>query len=363
MSVVYQAADAVDFQQIRRVLVVKLRHHGDVLLSSPVFQILKARYPHLEIDALVYHDTREMLSEHPAIHQLHTIDRAWKKQGVKAQLGHELALLKTLKAQKYDLLIHLTESNRGALLARYLKPRYAVVRRYATRRSRFWKNSFSHHYSSPGGGRRHTVEMHLDALRRLGLQPSQQERRLVLEAGEVARQRVKTLLLEQGVEGDYIHIHPASRWLFKCWPEEAFARLLDDLQKHQLPLVLSAAPSEHELEMVKDICEQTNSRPISLAGQLSLKELSALVEGARLFVGVDSVPMHIAAALQTPTVALFGPSGDKEWGPWMVPHRIMTSDHSCRPCGQDGCGNGKVSDCLVRIGAADVAAACDELLS
>jgi heptosyltransferase-3 len=80
-----------------------------------------------------------------------------------------------------------------------------------------------------------------------------------------------------------------------------------------------------------------------------------LTAQARIFVGVDSAPMHIAAAMGTPTLALFGPSGEHEWGPWMVRHRVVVSHvHPCRPCGIDGCGGGKVSECLTTLPVADV---------
>ena len=101
-----------------------------------------------------------------------------------------------------------------------------------------------------------------------------------------------------------------------------------------------------------------------LCGQLSLAELAALIGHARLFVGVDSAPMHMAAAMGTPVVALFGPSGDAEWGPWQVPHRVVASDaHRCRPCGNDGCGGSKRSDCLMTLPPARVAAAVADLLA
>jgi heptosyltransferase-3 len=73
--------DAVNLASVHRILVVKLRHHGDVLLSSPVFGVLRNRAPHAQIDALVYADTRDMLEGHPAIDRLHLIDRAWKRAG------------------------------------------------------------------------------------------------------------------------------------------------------------------------------------------------------------------------------------------------------------------------------------------
>ena len=120
--------------------------------------------------------------------------------------------------------------------------------------------------------------------------------------------------------------------------------------------------------MIDDILGRV-AQPVAanLSGQLSLKELAALTARARVFIGVDSAPMHIAAAVGTPAVAIFGPSGADLWGPWGVPrsgrHRVVASDeYSCRPCGLDGCGGGKVSDCLVTLEVARVWAAASELL-
>ena len=108
---------------------------------------------------------------------------------------------------------------------------------------------------------------------------------------------------------------------------------------------------------------KTGTRPLVLAGKLQIKELGALTARARLFVGVDSMPMHLAAAMGTPAVVLFGPSGEDEWRPWRVKHRVVTSTHPCRPCGNDGCGGGKVSECLTTLGVDEVYAAVQELLA
>ena len=106
--------DRIDLSSVRRILVVKLRHHGDVLLASPVFSVLKAHAPHVEIDALVYADTRDMLTLHPAITEVLCIDRQWKTQGTSQRLSAEWSLFSRLKSGRYDLLIHLTEHPRGA---------------------------------------------------------------------------------------------------------------------------------------------------------------------------------------------------------------------------------------------------------
>lgn len=364
-------ADAIDLAQVRRALVIKLRHHGDVLLTSPVFQVLRNHAPHIETDALVYHDTREMLTGHPAIANVFTIDRAWKRMNPFRQAANELALFRSLRARDYDLVIHLTEHPRGAWLTRLLRPRWSVAQRAqginAGRDSRLWKNSFTHTFPSPRATFRHTVESNLDALRRLGIYPHDSEKKLVLVPGEEAEARVDALMARHNVVARrFIHIHPTSRWFFKTWPADKFAELILEIGKSGERVVLTAAPTADEREMIAAIKRKLKAPVVDLTGSLSLKELAALTARARAFVGVDSAPMHMAAAMQTPTVALFGPSGEAHWGPWGVKHRIVASvdpRHTCRPCGNDGCGGSKVSECLVELPVSQVQAALNDLLA
>lgn len=356
-------ADAIEPAQLRRALVIKLRHHGDVLLASPVLSSLKAAAPECEIDALVFADTAAMLEGHPDLAQLHRIGRDWKNLGPLAQLRHEWALLKTLRARGYDLVIHLTDHPRGAWLTRLLSPRWSVAPQRAGK-AKWWKNSFSHLYRTVGGGRRHTVDTHLDALRRLGIQPEPAARVLQMVPGAEAEERVDALLAQYELQaGQFIQLHPASRWFFKCWPASLNAQLLQALAARGEKIVLTAAPDVREQQMVDAIIHEAGVPVVNLAGQFTLRELAALTARAKLFVGVDSAPMHIAAAVGTPCVALFGPSGDKEWGPWGVRSEVVTSSHSCRPCGQDGCGGGKVSECLYAIGVQQVLNAIDRVLA
>ena len=355
--------DAVDLSQVKRALVVKLRHHGDVLLSSPVFSILKARAPHIEIDALVYADTRDMLALHPAISQLHAVDRGWKESGLLTQASAEWALWQQLKARRYNLLIHLTEHRRGMWLAKTLKPRIRVAPQFRNQDA-MWQESFTHFYKLvERGNSSHTVESNLDALRRIGIQPAEDEKALLLIDGAEASTRVDALLAQHGLAAGYVHIHPTSRWLFKTWPADRVAQLIDALQADGRRVVLTAGPAQKESMVVERILGLCATPPLSLAGQLSLKEVASVARRAALFVGVDSAPMHIAASQGIPTVALFGPSGEIEWGPWKTVHRIVVSSvHPCRPCGQDGCGGSKVSECLTTLPVARVLDAVRALL-
>jgi len=357
---------------LRRALVIKLRHHGDVLLATPVLSMLKRLAPQCEVDALVYADTAPMLEGHPALSQLHRIDRNWKLQGVVSQAAAEWKLMSGLRARHYDLVVHLSVHTRGAWMVRLLRPRWSVAPRS---RDGFWANSFTHFYPAQSDPLRHTVDTNLDSLRAFGLEPTTADLRVTLVPGAKAEARVAELLAQHGLPpGGFVHVHPASRWAFKCWPADRVAALCDAMAAKGRPIVLSSAPDAHEKALIADVCaarDKIGASPaatVDLSGQLSLKELAALTAKARLFVGVDSAPMHIAAAMGTPVVAIFGPSGDREWGPWgefrKNRHRVVASNtHPCRPCGMAGCNDSKVSDCLTTLPVSQVLAACEELLA
>jgi heptosyltransferase III len=355
--------DVVNFELVKRVLVIKLRHHGDVLLTTPVINALRAAAAHIEIDALVYSDTAAMLQGHPALAHIHGVDREWRRRGLATQLRAEWRLFRALDARSYDLIVHLTEAGRGAWLSRALRPRYAVARK----RAAFgWTKSFTHLYSLPTHALRHTVEKDLDALRRIGLQPAPTARHLTMVPSQEALERVAALFAAAGLAAP-IHVHPTSRWMFKSWPADRMAQLLTALAQRGESIVLTAAPSANERALVARVLELVpaacRNRIHDLSGQLSLPELAAVSRAAKLFIGVDSAPMHIAASQGTPIVALFGPSGEAEWGPWLVAHRIVTTDHPCRPCGQDGCGGGKLSECLTALPVDRVLTAVDAFLT
>lgn len=216
-----------------RVLIVKLRHHGDVLLTSPVFTVLKKNWPNVEVDALVYDDTQAMLTSHPHIDQVHTIGRNWRKKGWFEQFRLYRTLLATLKGRQYDVLINLTEHWHGARLARRLKPRVSVGfkpdKRSGLARRR-WVKSFTTLYPAIQDNSRHMVEVNLDALRRIGIHPqSDEDKHTLFVPGDAAEASVAEKLAGFGLTSkSYILVHPTSRWMFKAWDINKLAATIDN---------------------------------------------------------------------------------------------------------------------------------------
>lgn len=334
-----------DLTKVKKALVIKLRHHGDVLLTSPVFSNLQAAMPSAEIDAMVYSDTAPMLDGHPAIHAFLMYDRGWKKLGFFRRLIEELKLLRKIRRQNYDLVINLTEGDRGAIAAA-ISGASIRVGLDPEKNGFAGKRKIYTHIVKVCKTPRHTVEKSLDAIRRIGIFPTPEERDLYFHIPEESRQKAAEL-----VEGktDFYLIHPVSRWRFKCWPTASVIQLIQALQARGETVVMTASRDQHEMAMADEIVQATPG-VINLAGKTSLKELGALIDRSKTLICVDSVPLHMASALKSKVVVLFGPTSEINWGPWQNPNaRVVAQNLPCRPCLMDGCGGSKMSDCLATL--------------
>lgn len=315
----------------KRILVIKLRHHGDMLLTTPVINTLKENWPQAEVDVLLYQETIEILSANPGIAQLMSIDRQWKKQGATKHLKHEWQLLQQLRDRQYDVVINLADQWRSAIAARWTGAKIRLGFDFPKRRGTLWRICHTQLASVEGHGKLHTVEQNLSILDPLNdLKTSDQ---VTMSYSAQDWQHVETLLQQQNVLRNFIVVQPTSRWFFKCWTEAKMAATITALQADGHTLILTSGPDKRELKMVATILASSpQEHVISLAGQLTLRQLAALIDHARLFIGVDSVPMHMAAALNTPCIALFGPSKLALWHPWQAQGKtIWAGDYGSLP--------------------------------
>ncbi len=311
---------------IQRILVIKLRHFGDVLLTTPLLSTLKANYPQAKIDVLLYGGTQEMLRENTTVNHAFIVDRGLKHAGLTAQISGEKALFNALKAQHYDLILNLSDQWRAAAYCRLLKPGFSIGFHYPKRDTWLWRYCHSTLVDIPRAAERHTVLNNLDILEPLQLTDIITD--VTMSYGPQDIERVKQLCQQRNIS-DYILIQPSARWKFKTWASESFSQLINHLTEQGETVLLTGGKDQAELDYIAEIiagCAQPE-QVINLSGLLALPELAVLIDNAKLFIGVDSVAMHMAAALQTPAVVLFGPSNLNQWHPWQAPHTLLWAGH------------------------------------
>jgi len=347
----------------KKILIMKFRNIGDVLLTTPLIKNLKLNYPDALIDIAVNKGTQEMVTLNPNINEVLIYDREYIKSLSSFQrIIVEIKFAWKIRKNKYDIVINTTKGDRGAQIA--LLSGADIKIGYKSGKNFLTQNVFD--YLLPNQGLRHTLEMDLDALRVLNL-PIREKKSEIFWSDE-DKQKVDLLLNQENLNRlSFIHIHAVSRWMFKCINDQTMATIIDYCQEQlEVKVVLTAAPVKQELEKLESILSLSKSEPLNFAGKLTLKQTAYLNSAAKFFIGVDTAIMHISAANNIPALAFFGPSGADHWGPWdndlmeseyttrrgyrtMGKHRVIQENWDCVPCGKDGCEGSKISDCLMKL--------------
>lgn len=349
------------FSSPKRILLIKLRHHGDVLLCTPVARVLKQRFPGAEIDMLVYAETESMLSGNPDIATVHVLHRS--KKGVRRP-GSILRLAAALFVRSYDWVFHLSDQWQGALLAKCSGAPVRVGIDYPKRKNRYWRACFSALAPLAASNSIHTVEQNLRVLAPLEIDVEAAECRCVPPIREEDREAIMQLLQEKGVTQPFVVVHPVARWPFKCWEDERFGAVIQSLANEGWPVLLTCSPDLGEIQVLRAIQQHVDSpRVEALEGVLTIGQLAALIERCQLFIGVDSMPMHLAAACGKKTVALFGPSKINEWRPWQTPQRLLSAADYGSVIDPDSVDTRTNERFLKNIPIADVLLAARELLA
>ncbi|MGB0720830.1 MAG: putative lipopolysaccharide heptosyltransferase III [Gammaproteobacteria bacterium] len=354
--------NGTDDAPLRRVLIIKSRHIGDVLLTGPLIASIRRGPGNPRITALVKKGTEAMLRHHPGVDEVLTFPHREPGETSWAFLKRQWVFFAALRRRRFDLAITTTEGDRGIITARLsgASTRIGIADRDGPR----WRRALLTDPRTPRQGRIHTVMRNLDLLP-TGISPVP---RVELGYPAEARARLDRLLSERGATDGrpLAAVHPGARWLFKCWTPAGMAAVIDHLSGRGFQVIVTGSPDADEQSHVTDVLKRTTTRPIALhdAG-LSLLDAAAAIDRAKVFVGVDSAPMHMAAALDTPVVTLFGPSGGWDWGPWpngwnggdtpypadhgtqrVGRHVIIQDIRPCVPCGRAGCDNTRRSACL-----------------
>ncbi len=337
---------------------MKFRNIGDVLLSTPLVSNLKKSFPDAKIDIALNKGTEDMMTLNPNVNNVIIYDRKKIKsqKGIK-RVFDEISFALNIRSKRYDMVINTTEGDRGSQIAFISKAKIKIG--YKNKKNILLKNIFDK--ILPPQGLRHTIETNLDVLRVLNLPIA--NKKVEIYWSEDNKKEVDSLLKEK----NFIHIHPVSRWLFKCIDDKTMAKIIDFCENElKTKVVLTSAPIKQELDKISSILNYCKTKPINLTGKLTLKQTACLNKKAKFFIGVDTAIMHISAANNIPVLAFFGPSGADHWGPWdndlteseyktrrgirsMGKHTVIQREWDCVPCGKDGCNGTKISDCLMNL--------------
>jgi len=337
----------IDWQNVSRVLVVRLRSIGDTVLSTPSLIALRRFLPGAQVDILLEDWVAPLLENFEHIDNVITVGKggaeriraAWK-----------------IKRNRYDVVFNLHGGTTATLLTRVSGARYRVG--YADYQYSFLYNQkYSTSSEFWNAERTHSAEQQLALLGYAGI-PVSDRPRTSLTVSESARLTVERRF---SFKRDYVLLHPASLFHTKQWSAENFAAIVKALGEKGYESIAVASKSERAvLEKLAELAGPT----LTIADDLTLPEITALASNAKLFVGNDSGIAHIAAAVNTPTVVIFGSSNRDHWRPWTdAPNEIVFNSFDCQPCPGYECAVYGEPRCILGISAEQVAAAVDRVLS
>jgi heptosyltransferase-3 len=354
-----------DFKNVRKILVLKFRHIGDVLLIVPTIRALKETFPSASISVAVNAGTEEVISGNQLIDELIVFDRSVKKLPLLQKIAKELNFLKEIRQRRFDMTVDLTSGDRPAILSFLSGARYRLANDPG--KDGFFGKRFCYSHIAHINDRiKHMVMQNLDIVNQFGIFSENKEVDFFIN--DETREKVRKLLEEKGIKRNdrIVHIHPLSRWTFKCWDDRYMAEITDWLCKEGMKVILTCAPNRGEMERAEKILSllsadtQSSGNLIKLFGKTTIKELAAVSLASDIFFGVDSAPMHIAAAVKTPVIALFGPTGESTWGPYGEQHIVLSKDLSCKPCRKGMCEGVALRECMSAIKPEDVKKAVSE---
>lgn len=358
-------ADPATFE-FQRILVIRIDHIGDVVMSTPIFRALRSRYPNARIVAMTGSWGKGVLANNPNIDDIVVFDAPWWA-GVRGggrrwsrlwQFATDYRqLLRRLRKEKFDLVL----DPRGDMrhIAMFALASGAPYRIGYGRTG----GAYLLTHEVPFRPKLHNVAKNREILRPLGIAD---EIPTEIYAGPSERDRVARLLAENGIDAAarLAVLHPGARTMVKKWPPDHFARVADHLQSLGYSVVIVGG--KEEMELSQQVAVAMQKAPVLLAGKLSLMELVALFERGQLFLCNDSGPMHLAAATRIPMVAVFGPTDPGIYG-YKSPHQDWVYQRlPCSPCHYENhCpySVGNASQCMSELPAGDVIAKVDELLA
>lgn len=341
-----------------RILLVRLSAIGDCVHALPLMSALRQRHPAAHLGWAIGGAGHALLEGHPEVDRFHVVPR--RERGLEL-VRRWRELVAEIRRQRYDVAFDVQGLLKSALVARVSGARLRIG--FDGEEAREGSGLLTNRKVAPRAGSRHVVDKNLDLLTALGVERPRWRWTL-------PDYRPSTALgawLRTSLAGrSYAVVHPGTTWATKVWPAERFGRVAAALGELGLASVVTWA-GEREAAWARQVVAAADLEAVVMAPPTDLRDQAALTAGARLFLGNDSGPMHLAVALEVPTVAVFGATDPIRNGPYTgdgARHRAVTGDEelACWPCWRGRCARGDLA-CLERLGTSRVTAACRAVLA
>ncbi len=337
-----------DPSAVEKILLVRMRRIGDILMTTPAVQALRAHYPRAHMTYVVEEPYRALVEGSPDLDEVAVFPRDLSP-------GEFLRLMHPLRERRYDLLIDFHGGPRAFWISLLSRAGCKVGHRL----------KYKHHFydlTLPRTSRHHSVEDHLNLVRAVGVEIKDAPRLTMAPASEREAENIDGVIRREELKGRRIivlHVGAGNR--FRDWGEDNLGLLISRLSS--LPDVgVALIGGPEDVSRSNSLAAPYAGRVASLAGGLNLREVRELILRADLFVGPDSGPMHIAATTETPIVAYFGPTLPAQFSPWRAEATLLEKAHDCRPCRQRDCVHADIR-CLLEIKPEEVAEAAESMLS
>ena len=326
---------------------LKTKNIGDSIILTSAISALPKDYQYIDIVCLP--ESEPIFKMHPRVRHVFVIPRHLKSL---SKIMAYIKIYQEITSYSYDLLAHFSNDWRGALLQRIFPAKLSVARK-THRRGQFWHQSFDSLAESLDD-LRPIVEQDVDLLRAVKLFNSKKAPPYLVRPSSKQRAKIKSWLSQKSISANkkLVVIHAPSRWKFKELPIATWARVINVLKENKFEVVLCG--SKDDLLTNQDIFASCTIKPV-VTNNFSLSDTAALYSLAHLVLTIDSMSTHLASATQTPVISNFGPTNERNWGPWGGKHSViaLTTENSptfaCRPCGKDGCEGSKISQCLIQM--------------
>ncbi len=308
----------------RKILIVKPSSLGDVVHSLPFLNAIHACFPRAEVHWVIAKGLESLLEGHPMISKLIVINKdLWKKLPRAGKtIGEISQLRRRLRDEQYDLVVDLQGLLRSGLITRATRAPLRIGFEEAREGSRLFYT-----IKVRGGRDLHAVDRYMKVASAVCCHTSD----IVFPFPPTGA--ISTTIREmKNALGEYAVIVPGARWKTKIWPAENFGMVAG-----KLPIRSVVIGSSSDREIAKQVVSASHGKARSMAGRTDLRELIQIMRGAKVVITNDSGPMHIAAALHIPVIALFGPTSPLLTGPYGTLSVVLQSHQPCVPCFKRSC--------------------------